>query len=1253
VASNVSIGTTISLDSPGKSPNGIPVANETYESILKVILLEYKNEARFHVSPVPSRVSSPLPQPHNYSDKSRRHSWFSIPSDAESLPREAITKLKDTMVQIAMGKNKRVTDPLSKRCFLHLYNDLLKPGTTVENVEELVVMFIGAATKEIKLYQEANQTNTNVFKEADVFISVLLLILKECKNPEGAIRKLEDYRRSMNPNESRPTLSSNQLYVPSQVQVRPSYRISEISNAKLIADLFSINEVKLQQDVIRLKDVSNENALLADLELYKQKLNKTELKINPDDFDSQENYFAWKKKESQELETLIKKVHMRSTFPNLDASASKSFTFIPNDARTAISDFVVRVLQSEAQSDVIISNTFKDILRSCCSYWRVGNVSQAVLLYQAAHLTILKDPQNLLNIQKTETLFGLLYKLFQNAEHPRSWSKTDKKIWITNLSNSYIQVMSSLRDSLSAIYLQRAPKLTPVLRILYDYIEEDPLYDIIKKSDLPQRWIKRLRNIILATTENKYIEILRTIPRDDTLDLIHIKETTENIYKKIQQLQKKFPKPLLGEIFIANEAGFLFIKLYCEDLKNMISHVEHYALNLKKEGINATDAIETYVELRDLRDIYNQTKKSPNSRFPLDLETFFFKYLDVLCDESTKKIFPVTKEAFEQDRFEPMDLDNDRTYSHSVLDIFKMINEIFALFKNFGWNNERQMSYIYTKLMKAVSESIVYYCSRIRLMVKEDLKDEIIGTQTEKKSNVWLFDEMKAAVTAGSKLKVPDPYSFKARTCVALNNLSQLQTMLSELETQINPEKISALASTIKSKQTQGTNNVFTISVVKAENIKPSGGDGLSSTYVVLVDSSQRKEIGKTKTIPKSLNPVYEEEFDFESSSKTTSSITATIWNHSSRASSHELLGRTVLQLDPKKFRNDGVPEEIVRDLDLQGKLIFQVSLEGEKDDILFSFGRVYRSISRTMERIYTFIVDKFSVFITYSFSRQTLKSICGSNGSRVPTSEETKDAIVPLFDYLNSNLQILATTLDIDILLKVMLQAWKVILNSADNLVLPALASVKVFAVLANNSNWKGSLTTVMANMTNYVAIPGYGRALTLNELDCVYVWLNALCDFFYNDGSGPSLDELKGEHYQRLLLVNKYYDESTDVLKTEVERLTPLVFKAMKTRNFLGDEDGGSPSKDGVSRKTTIARSNTILAYGSSRRRQETQEAVKESDKLMGTFQIHTEDAILRVLLAKGEKEFVSRRLLEREKLAKSLATERLARLAVHGRR
>lgn len=72
----------------------------------------------------------------------------------------------------------------------------------------------------------------------------------------------------------------------------------------------------------------------------------------------------------------------------------------------------------------------------------------------------------------------------------------------------------------------------------------------------------------------------------------------------------------------------------------------------------------------------------------------------------------------------------------------------------------------------------------------------------------------------------------------------------------------------------------------------------------------------------------------------------------------HDIVGRAVLCLDPRRF-NDYFAHEIWSDLDTQGRILMRVSMEGEKDDIQFYFGRAFRSLKRAEGDMLRIFIDK------------------------------------------------------------------------------------------------------------------------------------------------------------------------------------------------------------------------------------------------------------------------------------------------------
>ena len=72
----------------------------------------------------------------------------------------------------------------------------------------------------------------------------------------------------------------------------------------------------------------------------------------------------------------------------------------------------------------------------------------------------------------------------------------------------------------------------------------------------------------------------------------------------------------------------------------------------------------------------------------------------------------------------------------------------------------------------------------------------------------------------------------------------------------------------------------------------------------------------------------------------------------------HDIVGRAYLCLDPRRF-SDFLAHELWMDLDTQGRILVRVSMEGEKDDIQFYFGRAFRSLKRAEADMLRIFIDK------------------------------------------------------------------------------------------------------------------------------------------------------------------------------------------------------------------------------------------------------------------------------------------------------
>lgn len=214
------------------------------------------------------------------------------------------------------------------------------------------------------------------------------------------------------------------------------------------------------------------------------------------------------------------------------------------------------------------------------------------------------------------------------------------------------------------------------------------------------------------------------------------------------------------------------------------------------------------------------------------------------------------------------------------------------------------------------------------------------------------------------------------QSLVKLNNIEYAMLQLDKLEREINvdacAEVIQKNAPPPQQRQRRPESYVFTIKIIEAEDLKACDINGLSDPYVVLGDEYQ-KRLAKTRVIYGNLNPRWEETIDITTSGPL--NIIATIWDWDTLGD-HDCVGRTSLKLDPSHFR-DFMPREYWLDLDTQGRLLLRVSMEGERDDIQFYFGRAFRTLKRTEREMTRSITDKVRLMIACKASSVANFSSC------------------------------------------------------------------------------------------------------------------------------------------------------------------------------------------------------------------------------------------------------------------------------------
>ena len=100
----------------------------------------------------------------------------------------------------------------------------------------------------------------------------------------------------------------------------------------------------------------------------------------------------------------------------------------------------------------------------------------------------------------------------------------------------------------------------------------------------------------------------------------------------------------------------------------------------------------------------------------------------------------------------------------------------------------------------------------------------------------------------------------------------------------------------------------------------------------------------------------------------------------------HDVVGKSYIRLDPSSF-GDLLPQDFELNLEINGRILLRVSMEGEKDEVGFYFGRAFRSLKRAESDMVKIFVEKVSAV----FTNQEMNTNQGTS------SDVTDDIPVPL----------------------------------------------------------------------------------------------------------------------------------------------------------------------------------------------------------------------------------------------------------------
>ncbi|KAJ5782165.1 hypothetical protein N7457_003939 [Penicillium paradoxum] len=947
-----------------------------------------------------------------------------------------------------------------------------------------------------------------------------------------------------------------------------------------------------------------------------------------------------------------------------DSDESDTYTFIPSDPRAFYKFILSQALSydlrdreleaTQATSDVpsvkLLSKQSTELLNEICLRWRIPTFSRVVMFLEVAQD---KFVDNELDIDTLDSAFTYAKEIPSGELRKRSsfvasaifdrrrWTVHDLQTMQSLLSKLHEALLRELYEAMMDCFEAKPRPLGPVMYILETHIQMDPNY--IEDPEDINRFSTYVQEGLAQKATMKYQSLLsQLIPMEqEAWDPDHVIQLVDAISKLALKIQKRYRNN--PEIMGVNPFTTLchnVLPMFAEDAHEMVMRIIEQA-KARGEDISIEDGFDLYKKLATVRRLFHNTHE--DAPFPFHVESLLQDFVWRWLRLTDQKIMDWVNQATKQDVFAvrvdgATDLaSEDDRHSVSVIDIFRSFNQVVENMVNLEWDDDLQYAKFMTHLSNSIGKGVATYCDSLEKMFAREM-DRLTPEQEAALNQTTQEKWMQFAKDTWTNKDKIEPFQFSSESLVKLNNIEYALAQLDKLENDINvdgcAEVIARNTPPQLKKVRKSTTYVFTIKVVEAEDLKACDIGGGSDPYVVLTDEYQ-KRIAKTRTIYNNLNPRWEDAVDLTTQGPL--NIIATIWDWDA-VGDHDYVGRTSIKLDPVHF-SDFLPREYWLDLDTQGRLLLRVSMEGERDDIQFYFGKAFRTLKRTERDMTRKITEKLSAYISHCLSRRTLKSLLSRglsissvssflNRNRAqptpsgPTPADVENALTPLFNYFNDNFAIMNKTLTPEAMKMVMARLWKEVLATIESLLVPPLSDK-----------------------------PSHQKPLTIQEVDIVSRWLVLLLNFFHavdeetGEANGVPIDILKSPKYHEIQSLNFFYFEPTENLIRTSERMASATVnrqQASRNRTSAPAHLGATGPGHGGLGLPAARRAKSIMLsrnLGTMRKAKEEKRREAQADP--------NDDMILRILRMRPEAAgYLRDRSRQKERLAAAAAADAIVK-------
>ncbi|KAI8916950.1 hypothetical protein DFJ77DRAFT_488843 [Powellomyces hirtus] len=712
----------------------------------------------------------------------------------------------------------------------------------------------------------------------------------------------------------------------------------------------------------------------------------------PADFQTTQAYDAWKSRQTQLLQVLMKTFLQRfpNTVHNLGSAggSAPSTATIPRDPRATYRVLLETCLkhdmqnasqQAGQQAAFSLSKLSVALLSECGLRWKLPKEYKDIVL-----LDLLVTHYNSGTLIEDD-LFPRFKSIVKSSRGVEAWTKQDRQYYVSVLDSLNTALHNKLRHFANMLgWKEKTPDGCNSTMQLIGLLLTELCDDQAWRTEHPEwtdpgRLEELVREELLEAINTRYracSDLVSGIPRE----IIRLTTSVKAVNSDITNYRIYFRDPIFN-ISVTLIAAETCLKYFILEMENM-----RFSL---QGDFQIAEMLDLYQVVKLLRDMCDESLLPIVKNF--DVESWFAPFISQWLTLTDQKWLEWAKSAVTVEKYEPY-FPPLSMHSTSVMDLFTCFHAGLDFIEKLAWRESAKKDRLVKDFIKMMSKSLQEY---VQMMWEEF---EVVDTEHSDK-----------------------PVAFSYQSCIKLNNMiaahSKLNDILSKLPTTSTTSRSGPLTIHPDAARNEPEKDKSTISItlLRATNLAICDWTTSSSDpYIVL--SHAGTELHRTRVVYKTLNPAYNQTFQLHvphSLHDTQSFLDLVVYDR-------DVIGKDDLCGSASVFLRDSKLEDfLAHDLTLalkpQGKIMVRITRAGEIDDPAFWTRKAQQCLVFAIEDMIRVYTDQAT-----RVARAALAAILPATPTRrrsgVPSTSTTSTAVTtppPNIESIQTKLEPLLCYLD------------------------------------------------------------------------------------------------------------------------------------------------------------------------------------------------------------------------------------------------